>query len=329
MELVNKKKKQPAFTLAEALLTIIIIGVVAALSAPSLIKNYQDRSYDATQKTFLTNIRSAMRNMQVADKLSGYSTTMDFVNELKNYLKITKICDSSHLSDCFASEIKESESEKPLSIDKFKTSKNLGKEYSDNNVGIITINGITAIVTYNPECKVSGMNFQDVNSLACIGIMYDLNGLKKPNSASKDIKFLNAGYSDWCLGMELDGKCFMTDDAFLTSFMAKYDSSGYKAEYTSTCDNGGRMATADELKAIAPLIKSKSSGSGSSRPSGSGSGSIQKANYCIPDARISVGGRGYSSVEVIDSNGNQTYVTLGFIHTSAPYSNVCQTICVK
>jgi prepilin-type N-terminal cleavage/methylation domain-containing protein len=40
---LNKKSKQKAFTLAEVLITIGIIGVVSALTIPTLIKNYQKK----------------------------------------------------------------------------------------------------------------------------------------------------------------------------------------------------------------------------------------------------------------------------------------------
>ena len=38
------KQKTTAFTLAEVLITLAIIGIVAALTIPTLVQNYQERA---------------------------------------------------------------------------------------------------------------------------------------------------------------------------------------------------------------------------------------------------------------------------------------------
>lgn len=40
---MKKRQIQKAFTLAEVLITLVIIGIVAALTIPTLISNYQER----------------------------------------------------------------------------------------------------------------------------------------------------------------------------------------------------------------------------------------------------------------------------------------------
>jgi prepilin-type N-terminal cleavage/methylation domain-containing protein len=40
-----------AFTLAEVLITLAIIGVVAALSIPSVVRNYQETQYKVAYKS--------------------------------------------------------------------------------------------------------------------------------------------------------------------------------------------------------------------------------------------------------------------------------------
>ena len=46
------------FTLAEVLITLGIIGIVSALTIPTLINNYQKKSYSNTLATNLCNVKS-------------------------------------------------------------------------------------------------------------------------------------------------------------------------------------------------------------------------------------------------------------------------------
>ena len=48
--LVSSKK--PAFTLAEVLITLAIIGIVAAMTIPTLIANYQERAWNTSASVF-------------------------------------------------------------------------------------------------------------------------------------------------------------------------------------------------------------------------------------------------------------------------------------
>ena len=240
-------KTKKAFTLAEIIITILVIGIVAVMTIPTLLENNKAKQLIAAQKVLMTNIRTAMGNMQADEKLMGYKTTADFVNELQKYLKITQICDSSHLSDCFPGEFTAGGETK--TIDDVKTSDNLGKSYTDDNVGIITVNGISAIVTYNPECQIQATNLRDTNTLSCLGMMYDLNAKAKPNSTSTDIMFLNVRLGAGCNGEEINGLCWQTSK--ITPVSSSIAASSYCQE------QGGRLPTKDELKAILPSQRSK------------------------------------------------------------------------
>ena len=48
MKMINKK----GFTLAEVLITLGIIGVVAALTIPTLVQNYQTKSWATASQVF-------------------------------------------------------------------------------------------------------------------------------------------------------------------------------------------------------------------------------------------------------------------------------------
>ena len=71
-----------AFTLAEVLITLAIIGVVAVLTIPALIKNYNEKAWSTAQDVFTKRLEVATRQMNTEEKLAGYSNTMDFVRTL-------------------------------------------------------------------------------------------------------------------------------------------------------------------------------------------------------------------------------------------------------
>ena len=81
-----------AFTLAEVLITLGIIGVVAALTLPSVVQNYQKRSLEvATQKFYSVMsqaIKQYMADVGVDDlrqsSLIGYDDDSDEVITAKN-----------------------------------------------------------------------------------------------------------------------------------------------------------------------------------------------------------------------------------------------------
>ena len=54
-----------AFTLSEVLLTISIIGVVAALTMPGLISNYKVKVYVSQLEKSLSQFEQAMQNIMV------------------------------------------------------------------------------------------------------------------------------------------------------------------------------------------------------------------------------------------------------------------------
>ena len=88
------KCPKAAFTLAEVLITLAIIGIVAALTIPTLVQNYQERACNTASQVFQRKLGEALRVMNVQGTLAGYITTEAFVNELSKHIKITRICDN-------------------------------------------------------------------------------------------------------------------------------------------------------------------------------------------------------------------------------------------
>ena len=55
----NDKKVKAAFTLAEVLITLAIIGIVAAMTIPTLVSNYQKKTNGSKAKTGICIIAAA------------------------------------------------------------------------------------------------------------------------------------------------------------------------------------------------------------------------------------------------------------------------------
>ena len=191
--------KKVAFTLAEVLITLGIIGVVAALTMPVLISNVQDRVKQKRVENIKQKLSKVTDKMAVQSGLIGYGDTMSFVQEMSKHMKLAKICDNNHISDCWPTaevtlndegktwEISKTQNAKTLKIDKDKQN-----SWADT-VGIVTADGVPMILSYKKDCDFnvdeSGLKFDEgsamSNSMGCLSGVFDWNGGKNPNKLAK------------------------------------------------------------------------------------------------------------------------------------------------
>ena len=66
-----KEKRLSGFTLAEVLITLSVIGIIAAITLPSLIVNVNERSFDAKKRALVARLSQAIPQLST---LSGYGT---------------------------------------------------------------------------------------------------------------------------------------------------------------------------------------------------------------------------------------------------------------
>ncbi len=205
-------KKDFGFTLAEVLITLAIIGVVAAMTIPTLVANYQEKSWNTAASVFNRKLGEALKVMNAQSALAGFATTRDFVDELSKHIKIIKTCNSNELDICFASEF--STNEKTYKIEELKQAKNLNKDgnYGTETIGVVFVDGVTALIAYNPNAtqdpfsnQVVGVNSSGKGKDLSIGlgtdalaILYDVTGFGNPNiygtgdsGKLKDIRGIN------------------------------------------------------------------------------------------------------------------------------------------
>ena len=264
--------KRVAFTLAEVLITLAIIGIVAAMTIPTLVANYQTRAWSTSASVFERKLEEALRQMNTQQVLAGYRSTADFVAELSKYFKINRVCNSNEITSCFTDKInwkivdldKNTESD-TIDISTIKTAADLGQEdWGTEAIGVQFANGTTGIIAYNPNCRENPYTNQFTGT-SCISLVYDTDGFKKPNTYLKDIHGINTKLVG--CAFKMDGMCF--GEAFFPEFLTKteceslkddldikgcvYDED-YWAGAVKACGGTGKMPTREQLTKIAMYV---------------------------------------------------------------------------
>lgn len=102
---MNKNKnKQIAFTLAEALITMTILGVIAALTIPGLTMSMQKSEHVSGMRKAYSTLTQAVSKMNFANDLANYTKFWDndntFWREFTKQLNTMKVC-ANNESGCF------------------------------------------------------------------------------------------------------------------------------------------------------------------------------------------------------------------------------------
>ena len=191
------------FTLAEVLITLAIIGVVAALTLPTLIQKINNREYDRAREKALMSIGEAGRLLAVQGDIGAGTDAEDFIkNYLSKKLKIVKTCDSNNLEKCGLSPtIKKLDGtttmNMPTTIAELGLPSISNSTWKNNttNYGFVTANGYSVNIFYNPQCTTDTNNDNLLASgYVCFNAIYDMNGLRNPNQVGKDIGFVTVLY---------------------------------------------------------------------------------------------------------------------------------------
>ena len=179
-----------AFTLAELLITLGIIGVVAALTLPSVVQNYQKRSLEVATQKFYSVMSQAIKQYMADEGVDDLRNTPlacssnpgtyedscdspEAINSIRNfatkYLSIVKTCEQEN---CFAS--------KYVTIGEHRE----GVIQSDDaSLDFVLADGDVVRMLY-------------FNSDSPINLTVDVNGKKGPNKV---------GYDLWTMSIFYDG----------------------------------------------------------------------------------------------------------------------------
>ncbi len=218
------KEFKMGFTLAEVLIVLAVIGVVAALSLPTLISNIRDKVREHQTLVINRKINQGTEGMQVRGALlNNYSSTAEFINELSKDMKIISVCDSNHLTDCWPYEnvivSTSANDDEKVKVAKQKNGKTFKMEEGEwaEVMGVIFGNGTPMLLAYNKKCEVidpdstyktdkkTGIG----DTSKCIAGIYDLNGSKGPNKLGQDvIKFRANGFGVKDCYFQFYGECY-------------------------------------------------------------------------------------------------------------------------
>lgn len=174
------KNVEKAFTLAEALITLAILGVIAALTIPGLIMSMQKSEHVSGMKKAYATLAQAINKMNVANDCANYIKFWDndntFWQEFTKQLNTMKICNNNE-SGCFTKvEIKKLNGGSEGVID--------GKNYT-----VRTTDGYC--YQYTPglvQASVYGIEEKDAEKVLGT-FLVDVNGDGNPNTLGRDLYF--------------------------------------------------------------------------------------------------------------------------------------------
>ncbi len=279
-----------AFTLSEVIITIGIIGVVAALTLPILTENINELIYSTRQANIAYKVTQATDTMKSLGLLNKtYSSTDDFADELVKHLKVIKRCNSNNISACWPTDyVTTSEGEK-YEVAGAKKGKNLNiKSNITDNVGLILADGAAIIMTYNQnsigmdegEPLTSSIKSLPIgfgrtrefayttSSTTAIDFVMDVNGTKGPNSETQNGKMFDirsfrvARFSNGCAGQYVKGiGCVVnlgTDYECLINGTEDYNKWNPGNYQYNSCFGGAKKACNDIEMELADVSKMRS-----------------------------------------------------------------------
>ena len=160
-----------AFTLAEVLVTLGIIGIVSAMTVPTLMQNHQRKTYVTQLHKVYNELNQAFQQFKNDNNAltlleAGLSDQTAVNNFLKTYFKTVTVCDTL---------------EEPCVYDaKYKNLNGVtlaNNWWPNANCGVLGSGASVCIEAFHND-KVNGIKYGH--------IFIDINGLKGPNIAGRD-----------------------------------------------------------------------------------------------------------------------------------------------
>ena len=174
------------------------------MTLPAVINETRDKEYSAARKKALATIGEAVRIITVHGEISSGKDAEDFVEHyLKKQLSIAKTCSNNDLQACgVQTEITSLAGTKmtmPIIINELAQGMSNGEiiDTASKSYGFVLSNGYSVNLFYNPSCLSDSKNASHWGQdRVCVNAIYDMNGLRKPNTVGKDIGFVTILYPD-------------------------------------------------------------------------------------------------------------------------------------
>lgn len=198
MNIFNNKKS--GFTLAELLLTLIIVGIIAAVVMPTLITRAQNRMFETAYQREIADLTDTFEALAVnegvyrleeVDSVKSCSTSKtNLINcraqisgFLKKYLNVARLCedidiDSDSASQCFAETYKDISEGKEYNFGHYMRAQNTSCALLKNGMSICL----------SPLLKTLGGKRKNPNQRRGMYLHIDVNGPKGPNIINRDYR---------------------------------------------------------------------------------------------------------------------------------------------
>lgn len=193
-------KNKKGFTLAEVLITLGIIGVVAAMTMPSLINNYKDKELIVRTKKAYSVIQNAIllaqvENNSVGDNMSLFDTTKTSAEVAENFAKYFNgaiVCKDKNSAGCndvfYTVKFASKSGGRNMTAPKIILTDNTLIEVNQRSSCTRTANDCKQ--NANGECVVdeSGNIIPTITTHTdCATLYFDVNGPKLPNQYGRDV----------------------------------------------------------------------------------------------------------------------------------------------
>lgn len=183
-----EKIKKLAFTLAEVIIVIGIVGIVAEMVIPMLVNNVQKTVYVTSAKTTYAKVNSVLvklaldrgciGDLKCTGLFSGDTNSANLGNAIDDYFKTVKNCGNAGSGGCFSTVYP--------NFDKTGTTTN----YDTDTAGFkfTTTDGMNYYVYNNNDGCASFSNAKSNHmTQRCGYILVDTNGSKLPNAMGRDV----------------------------------------------------------------------------------------------------------------------------------------------
>lgn len=189
IDIINKSKtaifNHKGFTLAETLITLVIVGIIAALTIPALIAKYQEQETITRLKSTYSILSQALKMAEIHNgKIQtwdiGVRDTLEGAQKLYDYIapEISKLQVCGTESGCFADNYLNLQGN-PVTYQPSTWSRNVRFRLANGTSVLIYSDGTGCLrnIDSSPDAR---------NTKLCGSFLVDINGDRKPNKAGYD-----------------------------------------------------------------------------------------------------------------------------------------------
>jgi len=176
--MVKKIKTKSGFTLSEVLITLVIIGIIAALTIPVAISNHKKQDYvSRLKKVYSTLSQATNRIIAEEGNVTNWLRNLDdLYSRYLKYLNVVKACGSG--TGCFPQQ-NGTGTYKTLNGDNYSHN---WDTYTDSRKFILA-DGVQVFIENNGFSSLC----QGGDGDRCVRILVDINGVKGPNQWGRDV----------------------------------------------------------------------------------------------------------------------------------------------